>query len=73
MDAELLKTRVKSPVKFHHFTDNNLYYICADGFTFPIPVADTKSDQGGAAVFYAEEKGIYMMRWIRKAMEVEVE
>lgn len=73
MNTELLKTRVKSSVKFHHFMDNKLYYVCADGFSFPIPVADTKSDQGDAAVFHAEEKGIYMMRWIRKAMEEESE
>lgn len=69
MDNELLKTRVKGKVTFHFFCAKELVYQCEDQFHFRVPVADTVNDQGAQPMFLAEEKGIYMMRWIRKEME----
>ena len=69
MNQELLKTRVKDRVKFKYFHDNTLYYECVDGFTFPIPVNETTNEQGASPVFQAEDKAIFFMRWIRKAMD----
>ena len=60
--------RVKGRVKFTRFRNQVLYYVCEDGFEFPIPVRDTHNAQGGSPDFLAEDKGIVFMRWIRKAM-----
>lgn len=69
-----LKTRVKGPVHFSYFRDGALWYACTDGWTFPVPVgSDTSNAQGGQPTFNATEKGITMMRWIRKAMESEAQ
>jgi hypothetical protein len=72
IDNDRLKTRVKGVATFAYFYDNALYYRTEDGFTFPVPVADTANSQGGAATFNAVEKGITLMRWIRRAMEAEM-
>lgn len=69
MDNELLKTRVKGRVKFNCYHDNALYYECVDGFIFPVPIAETTNEQGASPTFMAEDKAIFFMRWIRKAME----
>ena len=66
IDNELLKNRVKSPIKFAFFVDNALWYQTQDGWQFPVPVEDT-----AGATFNAEEKGT-LMRWVRKHMQVEV-
>lgn len=71
MDTNILKTRVKGQVKFSHFQDEVLYYICDDGFEFPVPVADTRNAQGGSPRFEATSKGITFMTWIRKQMLYE--
>lgn len=55
---------VRGHAVFLHYTDGNLWYKCENGFTFPIPIEDTK---GG--VFSRIEKGILLMRWIRKHLE----
>jgi hypothetical protein len=73
INADLLKSRVKEPVHFSFFRDGALWYTCADGWTFPIPVRDTDNAQGASPTFNAEEKGILLMKWIRKAMEQEAE
>ena len=70
--TELLKKRVKSRARFTFFRDRTLYYRCDyDGYEFPVPVADTGNEQGDSAIFLADDKGIFFMRWIRKAMESE--
>lgn len=69
MDNELLKSRVKGQVRFSCYHDSALYYECADGFIFPVPITETTNDQGSSPTFLAEDKGIFFMRWIRKAME----
>ena len=63
----LIKDRVAGgkKVKFVRFQHNELWYVCEDGFEFPVPVADT-----GSAEFKAEDSAMFFMRWIRKHMEM---
>lgn len=68
-----LKERVSNIVMFEFFRDDNLWYSTVDGWQFPVPTSDTGGEQSGAATFSREMKGIYMMRWIRKHMELETE
>ncbi|MBF84837.1 MAG: hypothetical protein CL489_10290 [Acidobacteria bacterium] len=49
---------------FQRYTDGKLWYKVND-FEFPIPIEDTKG-----AVFNAEEKGMTLMRWMRKHIEL---
>lgn len=65
MNTLALKDRVKHSVTFERFQNNELWYICDDGFQFPVPVSDT-----GTAVFHRCDKGPFFMRWIRKHMEM---
>jgi len=58
-----LKNRVDGVVKFVRLADSELWYVCEDGFEFAVPLEDTKG-----AVFKAEDKAMYFMRWIRKHM-----
>ena len=71
MDNEKLKVRVKGQVHFVYLTEGALWYKCDDNFVFPIPLADTGNAQGGSATFLRDDKGMMMMRWIRKEMEVQ--
>lgn len=73
IDSTLLKERVKDSVQFRYFRDGSLWYSTADNWVFQIPVSDTSNAQGSSPTFNATEKGITLMRWIRKAMEVEAE
>ncbi len=59
-----LKDHVSGPTKFSYYRDGELWYETHDGFKFPVPIKDT-----GTASFNAEEKGILMMRYIRKHIE----
>jgi len=56
--------RVKGNVKFNRLEAGELWYVCEDGFQFPVALEDTHG-----AVFNAEDKGLYFMRWIRRHME----
>lgn len=56
-----LKARVSGVVKFVRMSHQELWYVCEDGFEFPIPLSDTDG-----AEFKAEDKGMFFMRWIRK-------
>lgn len=55
------KAHIQGNVTFVRFQAGNLWYRCADGFEFPVPVSDT-----GEATFLAQDKGIFFMRWIRQ-------
>lgn len=52
-------------VKFVRFQHNELWYVCEDGFEFPVHVSDT-----GSAEFKNEDRAMFFMRWIRKHMEM---
>jgi len=60
-----IKDHIAGTAKFTRYQAGNLWYVCADGFEFPVPIEDTDS-----AVFLAEDKGMYFMRWIRKHEEL---
>lgn len=60
----LLKSRALGTVTFRRFADNKLWYVCEDGFEFPVPVIDTTG-----AIFGPTAKAVGFMRWIRKRME----
>lgn len=66
-----LKDRVSNMVEFKFFRANELWYETSDGWLFPVHISDTGGDQSGSATFERTMKGIYMMRWIRKHMELE--
>ena len=68
LDNEKLKQRVKGAAKFAFFRDGTPWYETDDGWQFPIPVSDTTNGQGNSPTFGAVERGIYLMKWIRKAM-----
>jgi len=72
IDNDVLKTRVKAAVQFIFYRDGELWYRAVDGWQFPIPVVDTMNAQGGRPTFNAEERGMTLMRWIRKHMETEL-
>lgn len=61
-----LKDHVKGKVTFAFYRANNLYYRTESGLEFPVPIEDANSN---SATFFAEDKAIYYMRWIRKYME----
>jgi hypothetical protein len=62
-----IKLHVQAPVHFRYYRDSALWYETAAGLLFPVPISDI-----GTTTFNASEKGILMMRWIRKyLMELE--
>lgn len=61
-----LKERVQGRVRFHHYQDGNLIYMCeGDNFEFPVPVTDC-----GSARFEHIDKGILFMKWIKRQMNL---
>jgi len=59
-----LKDHIKGSVKFLHYRKGNLYYQAVTGLTFPVPVEDI-----GDATFFAEDKAILFMRYIKKQLK----
>jgi hypothetical protein len=62
-----IKDHIKGYVTLLRFHDGNLWYRTNSGFEFPVPVSEA-----GTATFYATDKAILFMRYIRKWMEVAV-
>lgn len=61
---------VKGNVRFTRFQNTegkeaSLWYVCENGFEFPIPLSETVG-----AVFQAEDKASYFMRWIRPHLKL---
>lgn len=60
-----LKDMVKNKkVRFQYYREGELWYVTEDGFAFPVPTADI-----GNATFFAEDKALLFMRYIRKHLE----
>lgn len=59
-----VKENVIGPCTFLYYRDQSLWYETCTGLRFPVPVSDI--DQG---TFNATEKGLMMMRWIRKHVD----
>ena len=73
MDTKQLVERVKNPVNFVYFRDGALWYEAVDGWIFPVPVEETMNAQGASPTFNAQEKGMLLMRWMRKQLKKEEE
>jgi hypothetical protein len=58
-----VKECIQGNAKFLYYRKGELYYETANGLKFPVPVSDC-----GDGEFKAEEKGMLMMRWIRKQL-----
>lgn len=56
-----IKAAAKGNVEFQYFRDGSLWYATEEGEIFPVPVADAAS-----ATFNRVEKGIFLMRCMRK-------
>jgi len=56
-----LKDAVKDNATFQYYRDNALWYATSEGKLFPVPIEDA-----GSATFNRIEKGMYLMRWMRK-------
>ena len=50
-------------VRFSFYRQKELWYTTDDGFEFPVPIEDC-----GNATFFAEDKAILFMRYIRKQL-----
>lgn len=53
---------VKEDVTFQFYRDGSLFYKTSSGFMFAVPI-----DDAGSGTFKAADRGIFFMRWIRKA------
>jgi len=51
-------------VSFSFYRDGQLWYVTECGFEFPVPVAEA-----GTATFFAQDRAILFMRYIRKHVE----
>ena len=51
-------------VTFRFYRDGQLWYATECGFEFPVPISEA-----GTATFFAEDRAILFMRYIRKYME----
>ncbi len=64
-----IKKYIQGPAVFKHYRKGNLWYevICDDDevFEFPVPIEDV-----GDGIFCSVERGILMMRYIRKHLEL---
>jgi hypothetical protein len=54
----------KQKVRFRFYRDGQLWYATECGFEFPVPISEA-----GTATFFAEDKAILFMRYLRKHME----
>lgn len=66
LDTRTIKEMVqnKKKVMFRFYRDGQLWYATECGFEFPVPIAEA-----GTATFFAEDKAILFMRYIRKHIE----
>jgi hypothetical protein len=56
-----IKSCVQSVVSFEYYREKNLYYKTRNGDVFAVPIDDL-----GTATVNHEEKGILLMRYMRK-------
>jgi hypothetical protein len=60
-----VKENVRGTATLQYFRNNALWYRTEAGLMFPVPVEDI-----GDATFNPTEKGLFLMRWVRKHIEV---
>jgi hypothetical protein len=56
--------RNNQKVVFRFYRDGQLWYATECGFEFPVPISEA-----GTATFFAQDRAILFMRYIRKYME----
>jgi len=56
-----IKEHIQGQATFEYYRAGELWYRSAAGLLFPVPVSDV-----GDATFNASEKGMLMMRYMRK-------
>lgn len=62
----MLKEHIKGNCHFQYYKDGSLWYMTEyTEFIFPVPIEDI-----GTATFSEKEKGLLMMRYIRKFLEL---
>lgn len=61
-----LTEAVKNDVEFKYFRDGAMWYETCNGDLFPVPSGDA-----GSATFNRTERGMYLMRWMRKWNDVQ--
>jgi hypothetical protein len=61
MKLPTIKECVIGQVTFEFYRSGELWYVCDNGFKFPVPIDDTQN-----ATFLAKDKAILFMRYIRK-------
>ena len=61
--TEMVRNNQK--VAFRFYRDGQLWYATECGFEFPVPIAEA-----GTATFFAEDRAMLFMRYIRKHMEL---
>ena len=54
----------KRKVTFKFYRDGQLWYATECGFEFPVPISEA-----GTATFFAQDRAILFMRYIRKSIE----
>lgn len=59
-----IKECVKGVVKFEYYRGQELWYVCENGFKFPVPISDI-----GEATFLSEDRAMLFMRYIRKYID----
>lgn len=66
-----LKDLIKDNVaRFSHASEGILFYnIGFEGSTYQFSIDMNNSEDVGVGVFNSEERAIFLMRWIRRAME----
>ncbi len=66
LKTRTLKEMVQNNQKvlFRFYRDGHLWYATECGFEFPVPISEA-----GTATFFAEDRAILFMRYIRKHME----
>lgn len=60
-----LKDHVRGTVTFSHYFDGSLWYETETNLLFAVPVSDI-----GSAKFFAQDKAMLFMRYIRKHLEM---
>lgn len=64
MENLTIKDHIQGEASFVRFVGGNLYYRTSTGLEFPVPIEDL-----GNATINATEKGMLLMRYIRKHMD----
>lgn len=63
-----IKQHIEGTCTFQYYKDSSLWYKTESGLLFNVPISDI-----GNATFNYQEKGLLMMRYIRKYLAMTTE